>query len=397
MLALTTLAVSPPMSDLIALGVFLTLSSSGTLAAGVIATRYGVVQRVSTFRTRLVLIALLVASLALINIGFTSFLMFISAHDLVLLTGLLAFSLVISFFTAVILSQPTASSVAQLVHVVDRLSNGDLTARADVTTHDEIGKVAEALNEMASQLEASFTRERDLEKARRELITAVSHDLRTPLASIRAMVESIEDGIVTDVETQSRYVRTTLTEVERLTQLVNDLFELSQMEAGILELHVENASIKDLVSDTLESVSAQALIKQLTVEGTVADDLSPVIMDPLRVERVLQNLVQNSLRHTPPDGSIWIRAKNAGAEIQVEVQDSGEGIPPQAMQNLFKPTFRSDPSRSRVSGGSGLGLSIAKRIVEAHGGRIWAESALGTGSTFCFTLPKAGVPSTANV
>ncbi len=190
------------------------------------------------------------------------------------------------------------------------MSSGSLETRAPVQSHDEVGELAIAFNAMAAQLQTSFERERDLEQARRELISSVSHDLRTPLASIRAMVESMTDGVVTDSETVQRYLHTTLTEVENLSQLVNDLFELSQIDAGALELHLEAASLQDLISDTLESMSAQAAARNLSLNGTVDGGALQVTMDTLRVQRVLYNLVQNSIRHTPPDGTISIRARD---------------------------------------------------------------------------------------
>ena len=176
--------------------------------------------------------------------------------------------------------------------------------------------------------------------------------------------------------------------MENLSQLVNDLFELSQIDAGALELHLEAASLQDLISDTLESMSAQAAARNLSLNGTVDGGALQVTMDTLRVQRVLYNLVQNSIRHTPPDGTISIRARDNGPEVRVEVADTGEGIAKRDLPRIFERSYRTDRARSRITGGTGLGLSIAKGIVEAHGGRIWVESVRGEGSTFSFTLPK---------
>lgn len=391
-LLLTMAVLRPPAGDLVALASFLLISGGVTVALGLGASRLGLLRWVRSLWLKLVLVSVLTALLALANVGFTAMLMFLSTHDLALLAGLLGFSIGMSVFVAFAFSEPTVRSLRALVGAARHMSAGELDARVKVESRDETGELAEAFNSMAEQLEARFARERELEQARKELISAVSHDLRTPLASIRAMVESMQDGVVTDPDTVKRYMRTTLTEVENLSQLVNDLFELSHMDAGVLELHMEAASLQDLVSDTLESMSPQAAARELSLHGSVDADLTPVVMDTLRVQRVLYNLVQNSIRHTPPDGTIYIRAQDAGREVKVEVADTGEGIPAQELDLLFERSYPPDPSRSRVSGGAGLGLSIAKGIVEAHGGQIWAESVVGKGSTFIFTLPKVPAP-----
>lgn len=179
-----------------------------------------------------------------------------------------------------------------------------------------------------------------------------------------------------------------MSEVEYLSQLVDDLFEIARMDAGLLQLHVEDASVQDLISDTLESMSAQAAAGDVILQGGVHGQIAPVVMDTKRVQRVVYNLVQNSIRHTPPDGTIYISARDPGDEVQLEVSDTGDGVLEEDRERLFDRTYRADPSRSRSSGGAGLGLSIAKGIVEAHGGRIWFESVVGQGSKFSFTIPK---------
>ena len=388
-LLLTIALLDPPAGDLALLSVFLLISGGATVLIGLAAARWELPRWVRSLRARLVLMCALTAALGLVNVGFTSALMFLSTHDLALLAGLLGFSLGMSVFVAFTFSSSTTRSIGEVLEAVRFMNTGSLDVRVPVRSGDEVGELAGAVNSMAQRLETSFTRERDLEQARKDLIRAVSHDLRTPLASIRAMVESINDGVVDDSETVKRYLRSTQSEVENLSQLINDLFELSQMDAGVLELHLESSSLQDLISDTMESMSAQAAVHKLTLDGQVDEGLSPVVMDAQRVQRVLYNLVQNAIRHTPPDGTIFLRAQDAGSEVQVDVIDTGEGIPEQEFSRLFQRTYRSDYSRSRASGGSGLGLSIAMGIVEAHGGRIWVESAVGKGSRFSFTLPKS--------
>ena len=285
-------------------------------------------------------------------------------------------------------SRTTARSMREVVDAVRRLNSGNLDIKVPVLSHDEIGELATALNDMTERLDVSFTRERELERARSELVRAVSHDLITPLASIRAMVESMNDGVVTDSETVKRYLRATQSEVENLSQLINDLFELSQIDTGVLELHMERSSLQDIISDTMESMSAQAAGGKLTLKGTVEEEMSPVVMDAQRVQRILYNLVQNAIRHTPADGTIHIRASDIGVEVRVNIEDTGEGIAEQELAFLFQRPVPAERPGSPTSKGNWLGLSIAKGIVEAHGGRIWVESVLGEGSVFSFTLPK---------
>jgi len=332
--------------------------------------RFQFLVRLPSLRARLVLVSALTTTLALVNVGFTAFLMFISGHDLALLAGLLAFSLGVSVFAASAITEPVVRSLRSLGTVVAEISAGDFKTRAPVDSDDEVGALAASINTMAAKLEASADKERELTQSRRELVSAVSHDLRTPLASIRVMVESLVDGVVDDQETADRYLRNTLSEVEYLGRLVDDLFEIAQLDAGMLQLHIEDASVHDLISDTLESMSAQAAAEDLSLQGNVQGEIPPVIMDIRRVQRVLYNLVQNSIRHTPPDGTIFISATDTGDEVTLEVSDTGEGVAAQDRDRLFDRTYRVDPSRSRSSGGAGLGLSIAKGIVEAHGGRI---------------------------
>ena len=387
--SLTALVLRPPAGDLLALATFLSLSGGASILLGLAAARYGLPRWAKSMRTRLALVPAMTALLVLFNVTVTAALMFLSFHDLWLLVGLLGFSAGISVFVAFALSEPTARSIRGLSVAAERMSAGDLRVRVQIESRDEVGDLARAFNGMVAKLESGIARERELDRARRELISSVSHDLRTPLSSVRAMIESMYDGVVSDPETVRRYLATSMSEIDRLSRLVDDLFELSQITSGALELHLETAFLQDLISDTLEGMSAQAVSHRLSLEGTVDAELSPVTMDTQRVQRAIYNLVQNAIRHTPPDGSIHIRAQDAGEEVRVEVEDTGEGIPEGDLGRVFERSYRVDASRSRESGGAGLGLSIAKGIVEAHGGRIWVESRVNRGSTFRFTLPKA--------
>jgi len=238
---------------------------------------------------------------------------------------------------------------------------------------------------MAARLSASLERHRAAEAQRSDLITAVSHDLRTPLAGLRAMVEAIDDGVVDDVATVRRYVAEMRGAVDSLVVLVDDLFELVQLDAGAIGAESERARLDDVVRSAVAACDAQAAEKGLALEtklnGAAAARCSP------RITRVIQNLLQNAIRHTPADGSVRVEARQAGDRIEVVVADSGEGIEPAALERVFDPFWRGDAARS--SEGAGLGLALAKRIVEALGGSIVVESEPTRGSRFAIVLPEA--------
>ncbi len=377
-----------PRKDLTDLAILLTLSGGVTLGIGLAGKRLGLGRLTRTVRSKLLLLPALASALALANVAITARLMFISSHDLGLLITLIVFSLGMSAVLALVLSTSINEDVTDLVRAVRKLGAGDLTARAAPRGNDELRELSESFNAMAAKLESKIATQKEVEEARRLLVATVSHDLRTPLASMRVIVESINDGVVSDPDTVRRYLRTLQHETEYLSRLIDDLFELSQIDAGILGLHLEPANIKDLISDTLQSLAPQANEKGVRVTGRAPELVSDLVIDTQRVQRVLYNLVQNAVRHTPADGSVAISATESGEEVRVSVADSGEGIAPEEMPHLFERFHRTDQSRSRAHGSAGLGLSIARGIVEAHGGRIWAESSQGRGSTFTFSLPK---------
>jgi signal transduction histidine kinase len=241
---------------------------------------------------------------------------------------------------------------------------------------------------MAHQLQAADQKQRQLESMRRDLIAWVSHDLQTPLASVRAVLEALSDGVVDEPEMVKRYLLTAQRDVMSLSALIDDLFQMSQLDAGGFPLHRAPSSLNDLVSDTLESFSQLAKQQEITLEGQVESDVDPVLMDTQSIGRVLNNLVSNALQHTPANGrvSVWVRRAPSG--VHVTVSDTGEGIRAQDIPHIFERFYRGDASRSRHQGtGAGLGLAIARGIVQAHGGTIEVQSEPGKGTQFTFHLP----------
>ena len=226
-----------------------------------------------------------------------------------------------------------------------------------------------------------------MQQARKDLIASVSHDLRTPLASMRAMVEAISDGVVSDEKTIQAYCTNISSEVEHLSLLIDDLFELSRLDSGTLELQLQPSSVEEMLSSVLESMMAQTDEHTLTLNNSSNIKVDPVMVDPHKIQRVLYNLAQNAIRHTPSDGTISLEIQDAGSDVQIDVAHSGPGIAQEDKDQVFDRFYRGEKSRSREFGGAGLGLAIAKGIREAHGGRIWVESELGQGANFRFTLP----------
>ena len=389
------LAMNPPAKDLQDLTLFLLVSGGISVALGALGFRLGLGTRVPSLAVSVALVYLVGVAVVGINIFYTSSLMFLSKeHDLPLLTILLIFSAVISLFFAIFLAHSMVSRLRMLLAVARQVADGDLTARVDVTSRDEIGRLSSEFNAMVERLHEMREQRERLEASRRELIAAVSHDLRTPLASMRAMIEALNDGVVTDSGTVQRYLHTIQSETQHLATLIDDLFELSQIEAGALKLHLEPTSLADLVSDALESMSAQAEKKRVRLAGQVEGVPPRVPLDAPRMQRVLYNLIQNAIRHTPQDGTITLTVREAADQVELTVMDTGEGIPETDLPHVFDRFYRGERARTRErqdgSPGVGLGLAIARGIVEAHGGSIQAASVPGQGATFHVVLPALG-------
>jgi len=235
---------------------------------------------------------------------------------------------------------------------------------------------------LAARLAMEERANRRVEEARRQLVAAASHDLRTPLASLRLLVDSIDDGVATG-ETRERYLREIRTHVGVLSDLVDDLFELSRIEAGEISWSIRQVELGPLIDETVAAMRAQADARGVRVAAELPAGGLTAAADAEKVQRVLFNLIQNAIRHTPADGSVTVRARAQGGDVEVEVDDEGEGIAAADASRVFDAFYRGDVSRG--DDGAGLGLAIAKAIVEAHGGRIWLEP--GTpGTRVLFTL-----------
>jgi signal transduction histidine kinase len=269
----------------------------------------------------------------------------------------------------------------------EKLAEGDLQTRVSASGRDEIAALANTFNQMAEQLETVDKKQRELERLRADLIAWVGHDLQTPLASVRAILEALEDGVVDDPQTVKRYLGTAQRDVRSLSVLIDDLFQMAQLDTGGFPLDRAESSLSDLISDTLESFSELALRQGVKLEGSVDSNVDPVIMDTQRIGRVLNNLIGNAIRHTPAAGRVDVRVMRTSSGVEVCVSDTGEGIRADDLPHVFESFYRGEKSRSRSTGGAGLGLAISRGIVHAHGGRITVQSESGRGSQFMFNLP----------
>ena len=327
--------------------------------------------RVSVQLIGLALVSACVPLLAVLLSGWVMFHMGADTKILVVASGAATAAVVVAVLLARSISQPLAG----LSSASRELAAGDLGARAPAGGAPEIAALAESFNAMAASLEQLFD-------ARRELVAWASHDLRAPIASLQAMLEAIEDGLATADD----YLPTLRQQVRTLSLLVDDLFELARIDAGVLTLELERTRVGVLVDSALRLVEPQAAARGVALVARVEDDPSAEVA-PEKIERVLFNLLTNAVRYTPSDGSVAVHVARRDGEVLLAVEDTGEGIGEEAQARMFERFWRAD--RSRTGSGAGLGLAIARGLVEAHGGRIWAEPRSQGGTRVSFTLPAA--------
>ena len=387
-LIIAVYVMQAPSSELKDLIQFLMTSSLPSLVSGYLVFALGR-EWLRSIKQKILLAYSLGIIIAILNIYVTSRLMFVSHHDFLLLGLLLIFAALISASFGYILASNMTRSLWQLQKGAHDLAAGNFSTRVKLNETDELADVAEAFNLMADELQRSFARQKELEQARRNLIAAVSHDLRTPLTSIRAMIEAMSDGVVTDPATVKRYYFNIQSQTENLSNLINDLFELTKLESEQVQLRLEPVNLNDLLSEVVDSMQQQASNKNVSLEASFCQDALMTVAEFDKIQRVVYNLIQNAIRHTPDKGTITVKTKLVPQGIQVDVEDTGEGIDPDDQPHIFEQFFRGEKSRSRETGGAGLGLAIAKRIVEAHNGQIWVDSQPGQGTCFSFVLPIA--------
>jgi len=295
-------------------------------------------------------------------------------------------SSIVAVLVSLLVSRQVVAPVREMMLASQRISEGHYNERVQVPGDvskdelDELSQLALRFNRMAASLEQT-------ELMRRQLIADVTHELRTPLTAVKGSMEGLIDGVLPADEGTFQQI---ISEAERLQRLVNDLQELSRVEAGAYELNIHSIRVSDLLTTIKARLGRQFEEKGVILEIALPNDLPQVLTDEDRIGQVLLNLVGNALQYTPPGGNVQVTATAQRGEVYIAVSDSGMGIPAEHLPHLFTRFYRVDKSRSRAGGGSGIGLTIAKYLVEAQGGSIWAQSeGASLGSTFTFSLPTA--------
>ncbi|MDQ3629694.1 MAG: HAMP domain-containing histidine kinase [Actinomycetota bacterium] len=380
-LALAGLAAAVVYMSYDAAGAVTTVAILAALGlATVLATQVLVVrrERLGGLRRQAALLGALVAGQLAVGVGVFVALMFLSTHDAVLTVLVAAYTSALGLWAAQRLGREALADVDAIRGTLGAVGQGRRDVSTEVTGDNEIAQLAGEVDAMVTLLDKE-------ERARQTLIAGVSHDLRTPITALRLLAEAIDDDIA-DTATRRQYAARMTTHVRALGALIDDLLELTRLQGGDLHWTLEQIDVEDLVAETVAAMQPAAEARMVVVNALRDHTMPQALAPPEKVQRVLFNLIQNAIRHTPPDGSVTVRAERIGGSVEVEVADTGRGIPEAQREQVFEPFFRGDSSRTE--GGAGLGLAISRAIVEALGGRIWFEPT-DVGARVRFRLPAA--------
>jgi signal transduction histidine kinase len=334
-------------------------------------------ERLGGLRRQLAMLGLLVGVQLAIAVVLFIDLMFVSKHDAFFTALVAAYTGLLGVTAGRLTGRNALRDLDRIRATLTRVADGERDVKTGVRGRDELGALAADVDSMVARLAVE-------EQARRKLIASVSHDLRTPITSLQLLAEAIDDDIV-DQATRRDYLGRMTTHVRQLAVLIEDLFELSRLESGDIRWSMEQVRLSELLAETVEAMQPHAAAGGVAVRAEVAGDIA-ARGNPEQLQRVLFNLIQNAIRHTPADGSVTVRAEPGGGVVEIEVADTGEGIAAADRERVFQPFVQGNGRESRSDGAAGLGLAIARAIVEAHGGRIWlADAALGT--RVRFSLP----------
>jgi signal transduction histidine kinase len=358
------------------------LGAPALAGAHVLAAR----RRFTSLRRQFALSAAVAVGVILISVLAASQLMFVSEHDALLVSAIVLAAGLVALRVGDLVAGGVTRDLRSTGDALEAVGRGERDLRLGSTAADEIGALARAADSMAEQLAEGERARNAAEEARRQLVAAVSHDLRTPIAALRLLVEAIEDEVV-DESTRRRYLTTMRTHIDSLSAMIDDLFELSRIEAGQIEWSMRQVELSLLVDETVAAMRPEAQARHVEVRSELGDARLSAHADPEKIQRVLFNLIRNAIRHTPADGSVTVRAEAGLEAVRIEVADTGHGIPPADRAHVFEPFYRGTREAARDSEGAGLGLAICRAIVENHGGRIWIGPS-EQGTRVRFSLPS---------
>jgi signal transduction histidine kinase len=344
--------------------------------------------QVGSLRRQFALVVAIVVAPVLVALVVGGSLMVVTDRSALLAAAIVAAAGLVAIVAARLVAGGILRDVQAIRTGLAAVGRGRRDVTIETSANDELAELAGAANAMIYQLREEEARRDQSDAARRNLIAAVSHDLRTPITSLRLLADAIGDDIVEDAETRRGYLRRMGTHIDALAGLIDDLFELSRLEAGDINWSLEQVPLRELVSETVEAMRVQAEAKGVAVMTEVPETLCPAWANPEKLQRVLFNLIQNAIRHTPGDGSVVVRAEPVASGIEFEVSDTGDGIAPEERERVFTAFYRGGTDAARTSPGAGLGLAVSRAIVEAHGGRIWLADAV-VGTRVRFSLPAA--------
>lgn len=370
-----------PFEDVLWVAVYAALSALAVAALG-LPLLWVMRSRSVAMQLALVSVATVVATGA--GIVVITLMMILDAHDRAVVLTVVVVAGLVGLLVSAALGRRLIAANRTLVRSV----RSDPYRVPQVRLPAELSELAREFDRTYGRLAEAHAREQALESSRRELVAWVSHDLRTPLAGLRAMAEALEDEVIVDAETVRRFHGRMRIEVDRLSEMVDDLFELSRIHAGVLSLSRHLVGLDDLVADVIAGSEALARAKGVRLEGRAAWPGVPLQADATELGRALRNVVVNAIRHTPTDGTVEIRCGLEDGQACVMVSDACGGIPDEDLPRVFDVAFRGEQARS-PGGGAGLGLAIARGIVEAHSGEIGVSNT-GPGCRFVIRLPAAG-------